>query len=309
LFVGAGICGPANLNQGSDGSINASKALTWAPPSTTTYVSGGTTTIDWSLSNVTVITMASGNTTLGVPSNPHGSGPYRIIWIQDTSCRTVAYNAIFKGGVAPDCTSGATTLQDFTWDGASYQSAVASVPSSLWHGTEYPPVAFSNFPSCSSSYDGTIGTVTDSTTTEQGAVVAGSGTNHVSIYCNGTNWIVLSGSAVTVITTGTSAVLSTAFTVNQEATAGAGVTYTLPTAASGLQRCIDNGWNGSAADTGVLTFSTSASGQFMVFTDGTLTATGGNVTSGGAARDGACVYGIDSTHWMFLPHSGTWTKH
>jgi hypothetical protein len=110
-------------------------------------------------------------------------------------------------------------------------------------------------------------------------------------------------------TTGTTATLSTCFTVNQEATAATGVTYTLPTAAAGLQYCIDNDWNGSAATTGILTFATSASGQFMTFTDGTLTATGGNVTSGGAARDGACVYGIDSTHWMFLPHSGTWTKH
>lgn len=115
--------------------------------------------------------------------------------------------------------------------------------------------------------------------------------------------------ASTTITTGTTATLTTSFTVNQEATAATGVTYTLPTAAAGLQYCIDNGYNGTAADTGVLTFATSATGQFMVFTDGTLTATGGNVTSGGAARDGACVYGIDSTHWMFLPHSGTWTKH
>ncbi len=113
----------------------------------------------------------------------------------------------------------------------------------------------------------------------------------------------------TTITTGTTATLSTCFTVNQEATAATGVTYTLPTAASGLQFCIDSGWNGSAANTGVLTLATSAAGQFLVYTDGTLSATGGNVTSGGAARDGACVYGIDSTHWMFLPHSGVWTKH
>ncbi len=119
----------------------------------------------------------------------------------------------------------------------------------------------------------------------------------------------LTKQCATTITTGTTATLSTCFTVNQEATAGAGVTYTLPTAASGLQYCIDSGWNGSAANTGVLTLAASASGQFIVFTDGTLSATGGNVTSGGAARDGACVYGIDSTHWMFLPHSGTWTKH
>ena len=112
----------------------------------------------------------------------------------------------------------------------------------------------------------------------------------------------------TITSGGTSFTLSTCFTVNQHATAGIAILYTLPTAASGLQYCIDNGWNGSAADTGVLTLSTSASGQFLVFTDGTLTASGGNVASGGAARDGACVYGIDSTHWMFLPHSGTWSK-
>ncbi len=117
-----------------------------------------------------------------------------------------------------------------------------------------------------------------------------------------------SPSCTTTITTGTTATLSTCFTINQHATAGTAVAYTLPTASSGAQYCIDNSWNGSAPNTGVLTFATSASGQFMVFTDGTLTATGGNVTSGGAARDGACVYGIDSTHWMFLPHSGTWTK-
>ena len=113
----------------------------------------------------------------------------------------------------------------------------------------------------------------------------------------------------TTITTGTSATLSTCFTVNQESTAATGVAYTLPTAASGLQFCIDSGWNGSAANTGILTLNASASGQYLVFTDGTLSASGGNVTSAGAARDGACVYGIDSTHWMFLPHSGTWTNH
>ena len=115
----------------------------------------------------------------------------------------------------------------------------------------------------------------------------------------------------TTITTGTSATLSTCFTVNEEATAATGVAYTLPTASGNPapQFCIDNGWNGSAANTGILTLNASASGQFLVFTDGTLSASGGNVTSGGAARDGACVYGIDSTHWMFLPHSGVWTKH
>ena len=70
-----------------------------------------------------------------------------------------------------------------------------------------------------------------------------------------------------------------------------------------------NSYNGSAANTGALTIQTSAAGQFIIFTDGTLSASGGYVISGGAARDSACVVGVDSTHWMLYVSSGTWTKH
>lgn len=96
---------------------------------------------------------------------------------------------------------------------------------------------------------------------------------------------------------------------NENATAGTAVTYNLPTAAAGKQFCFANANNGSAANTGVLTVATSASGQFIIFTDGTLSATGGNVTSGGAAADASCVVGVDSTHWMLYTQKGTWTKH
>ena len=76
-----------------------------------------------------------------------------------------------------------------------------------------------------------------------------------------------------------------------------------------IEAVLDIAYNGSAADTGVLTVATSASGQFIIFTDGTLSATGGNVTYGGAARDSACFVGVDATHWIMYPSSGTWTKH
>lgn len=124
---------------------------------------------------------------------------------------------------------------------------------------------------------------------------------------------IVDGTAPVTITTGTSASLGgtykSGYTFNQEATAAAAVAYTLPTAAAGLQYCVANSYNGSTATTGVLTVNTSASGQYIIFTDGTLSATGGNVASGGAARDSACFVGVDSTHWMFYPSSGTWTKH
>lgn len=121
------------------------------------------------------------------------------------------------------------------------------------------------------------------------------------------------GTAPVTITTGTTATLGGTFrsgyTLNQEATAATAVAYTLPTAAAGRQYCIGNSWNGSAATTGVLTLNTSASGQFIIFTDGTLSATGGNITSGGAAADAACVIGVDATHWQLYVQRGTWTKH
>lgn len=121
------------------------------------------------------------------------------------------------------------------------------------------------------------------------------------------------GKAPVTITFGTTATLGGTFrsgyTYNQEATAAAAVAYLLPTAAAGLQYCVGNSWNGSAATTGVLTVNTSASGQFIVFTDGTLSATGGNVTSGGAAADAACFVGLDATHWQMYTQRGTWAKH
>ena len=99
------------------------------------------------------------------------------------------------------------------------------------------------------------------------------------------------------------------YTFNEAATAGQAVTYTLPTPEAGKQYCFSNAYNGSAADTGALTIQTSASGQYIIFTDGTLSATGGYVSSGGAAADAACVVAVDSIYWMLYVERGTWTKH
>jgi hypothetical protein len=131
---------------------------------------------------------------------------------------------------------------------------------------------------------------------------------------------IVDGEAPVTLTTGASCTLGTAsgcnsvaynsgYTYNQEATAATAVTYTLPTAAAGKQYCVGNSYNGSAATTGTLELLTSASGQFIIFTDGTLSATGGYVISGGAASDAACVVGVDSTHWQLYVSRGTWAKH
>lgn len=125
---------------------------------------------------------------------------------------------------------------------------------------------------------------------------------------------IIDGKAPVTITTGSSATVgagtyNSGYTINQNATAATAITYTLPVAAAGKQYCVTNSYNGSAPTTGVITLATSAAGQFIIFTDGTLSATGGNVTSAGAAADAACVVGLDATHWQLYVNRGTWTKH
>jgi hypothetical protein len=157
--------------------------------------------------------------------------------------------------------------------------------------------------------------------------IASAGTIYDFCY-DGTNWYVqnvfaptsllatgiVDGLTPVTVTTGATATLGagtyqSGYTFNQNATAATAITYTLPTAAAGKQYCVANSYNGSAADTGTLEVITSATGQFIIFTDGTLSATGGYVISAGAARDSACFVGVDSTHWVLYPSSGTWTKH
>ena len=144
----------------------------------------------------------------------------------------------------------------------------------------------------------------DNITSPNSTITVGGTSTNTTLDVAPVNTVVDTSTPVTVTTT-----KPAEFHFNENATAATAVTYNLPTAAAGKQFCFANANNGSAANTGILTIATSASGQFIIFTDGTLSATGGNVTSGGAAADGACVVGVDSTHWFLYVQAGTWTKH
>lgn len=53
------------------------------------------------------------------------------------------------------------------------------------------PTAFANYAACVSAIEGNIGVVTDdNTAVAWGSTVTGSGTNHVQMYCDGTNWTI-----------------------------------------------------------------------------------------------------------------------
>lgn len=55
---------------------------------------------------------------------------------------------------------------------------------------------FANLPACSSTYEGSLSAITDSTVA--GGIITGGGTIHVMGYCNGTSWIVLGSGAADV---------------------------------------------------------------------------------------------------------------
>ena len=124
-----------NLSQDADGTVKAAKSLTWAAAYAPTYNAGGTTTCDWSQSNVCQVTMSGGNTTLAF-SNTHGSGLYMIRWVQDTTPRTFTAPGGSSGLIQPDPTSGSITEQLISYAGATYYGGAASVPTSGWEGID-----------------------------------------------------------------------------------------------------------------------------------------------------------------------------
>ena len=324
--------GKGCLASGAGGGGGGSSPVNLTP----SFSAGGTTTCAWTgtAGGTCSFTMSGGNTTVG--NTGQVAGPtYWYNITNDSTPRTLGYQANQSTGAAMPASAGAmiqfsctyvgTTFQcnPSTWingpsaivapEAAACNTTVASAGNGCIHSDSTLHILCHEGNGASGQdcavktggdMDPTTGHLTITTTTCSSQFVS-------AISARGVGTCTSVVPAVTV-TTGTTATLSTPYTFNQEATAGQAVAYTLPTATAGVQFCVDNSYNGSAANTGALTVNASAAGQYIIYTDGTLSASGGYVISGGAARDGACFSGVDGTHWMFYPHSpsgGTWTKH
>lgn len=69
----------------------------------------------------------------------------------------------------------------------------ANTESGIWTfsaGVQLTPIAYASLPTCNSGAQGELFAVTDSNSATFNATMAGSGTNHVMAFCNGTNWTV-----------------------------------------------------------------------------------------------------------------------
>jgi hypothetical protein len=79
-----------------------------------------------------------------------------------------------------------TTVAPFNTSGATITNLTASRLRTI-------PVAFGSLVTCASGTEGQTGTINDSTTSIWGAVAMGGGSNHVSVYCNGSTYVVTGG--------------------------------------------------------------------------------------------------------------------
>lgn len=77
--------------------------------------------------------------------------------------------------------------------GMAATAALKIVPNGSGDNILRTPHAFSYYPACSSTTEGSFIAVTDATLATNGSVIVGSSTHHVLGYCDGTNWKVVVG--------------------------------------------------------------------------------------------------------------------
>jgi hypothetical protein len=322
--AGAGPAGFSAVGLASGSGANLLSLSFWRPFTTVSKTTGGSLSAGnyWLITSVTDINGYESAGSVPVEeASVASSGQITVVateeWPGGTGCR--AYIGTTSGGengyftvtfAGTTCTVVITTLSGITLGTPQYSNNALRGWLSADAGVD------SCIPTCGGA--GTSDVLGIGLTAAQWAARTSSYKVWVpSLYSFGNVVVagISDGRTATAVTTGATATLggtySKTMVYNEEATAATGVTYTLPTAVAGKAYCVFNANNGSAPDTGVLTLQTSGSGQYIIFTDGTLSASGGYVSSSGAALDVGCVTGIDSTHWMFvLAGNGiAWSKH
>lgn len=95
-------------------------SLNWAAAPTATYNASGTTTFDWSRSNVFKVTAATGNSTPAFTNGSTGTGLYYIITVQDATVRSWTSTPSTIKGITMGNIVSASFIQEFLFDGTNY---------------------------------------------------------------------------------------------------------------------------------------------------------------------------------------------
>jgi hypothetical protein len=111
--------GAANLGAALLSAANAWLAVQGYAEIGLTYSSGGTTAWDVSLAPVATLAASGGNTTMGAPSNVLAGRFYTVRIVQDTTPRSIAWNAAYKfiGLQAPTLSPASGAVDHFIFYG------------------------------------------------------------------------------------------------------------------------------------------------------------------------------------------------
>lgn len=114
IFVGTSMIVPLIIGATLTNPGITSQTLTWS--------AGGTTSWNMDLGGIATVTASAGNTTMGAPTNLK-VGYYMLKFIQDSTPRTITWNAVFKwdAGAPPvlSTAAGATDAISFFCDGTN----------------------------------------------------------------------------------------------------------------------------------------------------------------------------------------------
>ncbi len=162
---------------------------------------------------------------------PSGSGGFGIYatgdghtldtnWIEPNSCNTATtFTAIYARGPNLVLNNYLAQSESGDWTNLSFNiyttvinpnisGNISGAPPFYFPRIQINPVIVSDLPTCAAGTASTYWTVTDSLTPVQGAAVAGSGAVTSSVFCNGTNWVVTSGSPAGVSASGSACAIT-----------------------------------------------------------------------------------------------------
>ncbi len=186
------ICTSANTWSTVSGGGGTSSVLTSVNSGTFT----ATPSYSVSTSTIQGFTMPTltGNVTSQTLTTTSATSGQLMFWVytqNGTGGFTVVHPTNLLNACAPDTGAGKITIITAVWNGTN---ALATGCATDANGFLIPQTAFSTYPTCAAGTAGMVGSITDSSTTTQGATVTGGGSGKILMYCNGTNWLVTSGS-------------------------------------------------------------------------------------------------------------------
>ena len=115
-----------------------------------------------------------------------GAGTVTVVGAGNLTSTAIVTGGGLQTAQTPSTTATMDTSGNISTPGTLSVGAGGSSPGTMFLNK----TTVSGLPTCNAGAEGTRASVTDATATTFLSIVAGTGGNHVPVYCNGTNWVI-----------------------------------------------------------------------------------------------------------------------